>query len=327
MIKKLKKDIDLLVITINYNSSKLTINSIKSFIENHNNLLYQIIVVDNNSSIEDYGNLSLLEKEFKNINIIRSKENLGFSNGNNLGLKYAYERYNFRYLLLMNNDVMIKTKNLLNNLINDLEKKGKEYVMEMPLINNLKQKKKVEKQVQIRKLPNLKNSIIISSPILKRLFFHITNDFIYKSKMPFKKSVDAYVLSGAFLLIANDFMKKIKFFDSNTFLYSEEYIIGYQMKKYGYKGFLNANYTVDHIQGGSSENKRFSGFLFYHKYKSFLIFLKKYLKAGHIYIFIYKIQKILEALLLDFILNKNIREFIKFIELMGENNEKNNLFK
>ncbi|WGS63885.1 glycosyltransferase [Marinitoga aeolica] len=314
-----KLRVRLIVITINYNSAEYTLKAIDSFIKNHQGLLYKLIVVDNNSLKDDYEKLLKNIQQINtnnNIIIIRSNNNLGFSKGNNLGLKYAYDNYIFDYLLLMNNDIIIHTKGLLNKMIYDIEKKGSIYVAEMPLINNIKQKKEAEKQIQIRKIPNLFSLFIVSSPILNRIFFPVKNNFIYKSKMPFKNDVDAYVLSGAFMLLSKRFINMIKYFDVDTFLYGEEIIIGYQIKKYGYKGFLNTKYIVDHVQGASSEKKSFSGFTFFHKYKSASIFAKKYLKAKKYYLFFFKVKFIIEAFVLDMLINKSIKEFLIFYKLL-----------
>ena len=53
--------IDVSCILINYNSSHYTIPCVKSIIENtENTIVYEIIVVDNASTLEDY---KILEKE------------------------------------------------------------------------------------------------------------------------------------------------------------------------------------------------------------------------------------------------------------------------
>lgn len=308
------KNKKLLVITINYNSSQYTLKALNSFYNNHKNLDYFIYIVDNNSNIADYNNLKKGAVLFDNIEIIRSEKNLGFSKGNNLGLKNAYKKLNFDYILLMNNDIVINDKDLLNNMIEDMEKKGKNYVLEMPLVNNIGIGKNVNEQVQIRKLSSEKNIFINSSPILKKIFYKTRNDYIYKSKMPFIEDIDSLVLSGAFLLISNEFMKKIKYFDKDTFLYGEEEIIGFQANKFGYNGFLNTNYIVDHYQGGSSGKKKFSGFLFFCKYNSSMVYMKKYLKIDDKKIAKYSKYKKFEAFVLSLIIEKNLIEFKIFIE-------------
>lgn len=77
-----------------------------------------IIVVDNNSK-----NPLILEKEkYKNnILIIHNNKNLGFSGGNNVGIKRALEHH-ADYILLLNSDTLVK-EDFLEKLVQVLESK------------------------------------------------------------------------------------------------------------------------------------------------------------------------------------------------------------
>ena len=77
-------ELKIFVILINYKNAKLTIDCIDSIYKANNEV--RIVVVDNNS--EDDSVIRIRDK-FDDIIIIESKTNLGFSGGNNLGIKYA----------------------------------------------------------------------------------------------------------------------------------------------------------------------------------------------------------------------------------------------
>ena len=98
------------VITVNYNGLKDTCALIESIPFNEN---MEVIVVDN-ASIEDEA--SLIQKHFHQVNVIKSKMNLGFAGGNNLGMKAAKGKYIF----LVNNDTIFKDFDA-DSLINRLE--------------------------------------------------------------------------------------------------------------------------------------------------------------------------------------------------------------
>lgn len=72
------------IITVNYNGINDTRNLLNSLRENIVGVEYELIVVDN-ASIEDEA--VLLQNEFPWIKAVRSNVNLGFSGGNNLGVK------------------------------------------------------------------------------------------------------------------------------------------------------------------------------------------------------------------------------------------------
>ena len=82
------------IILINFNSADYTVNcikSIKEFVDK--NVSYNIVIIDNNSKVEDYEKLKLFVNNYDDIQTIRSKINLGFSGGNMLGVQFADAEY------------------------------------------------------------------------------------------------------------------------------------------------------------------------------------------------------------------------------------------
>lgn len=89
------------IILVNYKKPDLTVNCIKS-LESANCPRENIIVVDNFSNDNS---VEILSKE-KGIVFIESKENNGFSSGNNLGIDYALE-HGADCVVLLNNDTEV----------------------------------------------------------------------------------------------------------------------------------------------------------------------------------------------------------------------------
>ena len=77
----------------------------------------EVIVVDNASKQDE---ASLIATHYPQVKVIRSQQNLGFSGGNNLGIREAKGKY----ILLINNDTYIKDFNF-DALINRLESSDK----------------------------------------------------------------------------------------------------------------------------------------------------------------------------------------------------------
>lgn len=108
----MKNSENICIILVNYNGYDDTVECIKS-IENSDYDNYKIVLVDNGSKDK---NKILNDSYINNVaDVIISEENLGFSGGNNLGIKYAQEKYNPEYYLLLNNDTVI-TKDTISNL-------------------------------------------------------------------------------------------------------------------------------------------------------------------------------------------------------------------
>lgn len=97
---------DISIIIINYNTFQLTNNCIKSVIEKTKGISYEIILVDNASTECDADEF---KKLFPQINLIKSKENLGFSKGNNFGISQAKGEF----VLLLNNDCELIENSIL----------------------------------------------------------------------------------------------------------------------------------------------------------------------------------------------------------------------
>lgn len=100
------------IILVNYNTYSDTMECVNSLINiEYSN--YKIILIDNHSNDSD----TILHDEFLNkyCNVIVSEVNGGFSYGNNLGITFAMQ-YNPDYLLLLNNDTIVKP-DFLKNLV------------------------------------------------------------------------------------------------------------------------------------------------------------------------------------------------------------------
>jgi len=91
---------ELSIIIISYNTKDMTIECIRSVIEQTKEVDYQLIVLDNNSSD---GSAQAIKSNFPDVQLIESKENLGFAKGNNVAALEA----SGEHLLLLNPDTLI----------------------------------------------------------------------------------------------------------------------------------------------------------------------------------------------------------------------------
>lgn len=101
------------VITVNYNQPKVTEALLQSIFEHNAYANLEIIVVDNGSSQNPVPGW---KQKYKDVQFIRSEENLGFAGGNNWGIEHAQGEYYF----LINNDTEI-TNTLIGGLVQKLE--------------------------------------------------------------------------------------------------------------------------------------------------------------------------------------------------------------
>ena len=108
-------DIIVSIITINYNGLKDTCELLDTLPLKDESI--EVIVVDNASKDDE---AIILEQRYPQVKLIRSKKNLGFAGGNNLGIKASHGKY----LFFLNNDTLLSHQTLdfsLLPMINRLE--------------------------------------------------------------------------------------------------------------------------------------------------------------------------------------------------------------
>lgn len=245
------------IIVLSFNTKDLTINCLKSIVEQYKEELekdrLEIIVVDNASTD---GSLPTLQKlKIKNLKIIESKENLGFSNGCNLGAKQA----NGKYLLFLNSDTEIKDQGFLR-MVEYLTKDEKVGILGGALKNE-----DGTAQASVGKFYGLFN-----------LFFMLLG-FQRLGFLKFSPTVVRRVdwVSGACLMVRRKVFDRIGGFEKGLFMYFEDMELCYKAAKRGFSTYFYPEISLYHKEQGSSNRT----FAILNIYRGILFFYKKY-KAG-----------------------------------------------
>ena len=232
------KNIDLSFITINYNSSNLTIKLVDSIISQTVNLDFEIIVVDNASKKEDFQNLCDSLNRFEQVKIIRNKINSGFASGNMLGVNYALGKYYF----FINNDCILlnNTSKILKDFLDFNEDVG--LATAKVLDNN----------------GNYSSSYKQFPHLIKQLFGNSIQRIISKNRFPsnkikIEKNSEVEVISGSCMFFRKDVFCSIGGFDTVFFLYCEEEDICKRVWDFGKKVYFIPKAEVFHEAGGSTE--------------------------------------------------------------------------
>ena len=101
------------IIILNWNGKELTRNCLKSIENNTDYPNYEVIVVDQGSKD---GSVELIEREFPKVKVVKLRENIGFSAGNNLG----FLKSKGKYVFMLNNDTEV-VKGWLTNIVKVME--------------------------------------------------------------------------------------------------------------------------------------------------------------------------------------------------------------
>lgn len=250
------------IVILNYKSYHLTIDAIESLVKSRfdNDTQIEFYIVDNNS---ENGSLEMIEEAIKQnrfednhiFELIQSPANGGYSKGINQGIKKAVEN-NCDLVATVNPDILVDIDSLkiLHKSMNDLD-----YAMLGPKIYD--HDGHLDKTCA-RRMPTL-GGYFFRLGFFQKLFPN--NIFVRQHYIDIDdvqgKIIDADVVSGAFMLFNSDVLREIDYFDENTFLYNEEFIIAERLRRFGYKSGVNTGCTVTHLGGGSSQNVVTSKFL------------------------------------------------------------------
>lgn len=199
---------DLSIVIVNYNTNKYSIDCIQSIYDQTSNLMFEVLVVDNNSKKEDP---CILKEAFPKITLIKNEENMGFGIANNLGIGHATGKY----ILLLNSDTIILEKALekcVGFMNSEFAIESNIGLMGCTLLNS-----DSSFQHSTFSKSHIGKYLINSNPILSKLFGS-------NSTQKFNYEVPQFVegLSGAFMLFRREVFDKIKPFDPDLFMYSEE---------------------------------------------------------------------------------------------------------
>lgn len=230
---------DLSIIIINYNTSQLTLNCVTSILKwTPKSIEYEVIIIDNCSSFDDYIHLKenidnlILDK----IILFRSKVNSGFSGGNMLGVQFA--KGNF--LAFINNDVVL-VQDSFSSLFTYFENNSDTGVIGLqPIFENNK------KQVAFGHFDTFANRF------LGYWLYEKLNPRKTKRYGIYEIPIVADYIVGSFMLFKSKDFYKIGGFDTNIFLYFEEMDICKRLKNINLKTIFIPHINYIHINGAST---------------------------------------------------------------------------
>ncbi len=257
---------DLSVIILSYNTKEITDECLKrlqsSAISCQTKLKNKIqtIVLDNASSD---GSSEMIKQKYPEVELIESKENTGYSKGNNIALKKA----KCEVILLLNSDVYIEEDTL---------EKALEY-FKNPDCDVIGAKLAFENGNFQPSAGNLPNPVNVPLWILGLSLIsgiNYLNPYHPKYKSFFNNMRQVGWVTGAFFMMRKEVYEKISGFDENLFMYSEEVEFCKRIKNAGYKIWYVPTIKVTHLHAASSNFDTSPAFVL--ELKGLKYYFKKY---------------------------------------------------
>lgn len=289
------------IILVNYNGYIDTVECVKSLKDiAYDN--YEIIIVDNGSA-EDFLKLKKTYIE-DDVIVINSGDNLGFSGGNNVGIKYAIENKT-DYILLLNNDTIVES-DFLNYMVDDCLNNNDNIVVANKIMY-LKEKSKI-----------WYGGGSFSSITSRTIAYGINEEDIGKCNLKMKVSF----ASGCCMLIPVEVIQNIGFMNEEFFLYCEDTDYCQRIQNAGYMIIYEPKSKIYHKVSASTN--KITGVQTYYLVRNKLYIVKKYIKTrykfiAYVYVMLETLKRILAGEYQGYSAFSGMQDFCKGI--MGKKSD------
>lgn len=258
------------IIIVNFNNFHLIQNCLSSLEKHVNNSLYEVIIVDNNST---EGDINQVISRFKNVKVILNNVNEGFGKANNIGVRNA----KYEYILILNNDTIF-IENPFPKLIDFFESlENKKSLIGIKMLN-----KDLSFQNSIGKFPSI-TWAVLDNLFVGRLVNYIKQKRIISQIKHEKVITKVEYLHGAFLFLRKKDYLEINGFDENFYFYHEDSDFCYRFHQQKGRIYFLTDTKIIHLGGASSKKM-----LWFH-FNNKMISRKKFIAKHHdkVYLFFF----------------------------------------
>lgn len=267
---------DLSIVIVNYNVKHFIEQCLHSVEKAIQNIRAEIFVVDNNSVD---GSNAMIKEKFPSVILIENQQNLGFSKANNQALTQAKGRY----CLLLNPDTIVEEDSFVKCI---------QYMDNHPGVGALGVHM-IDGRGKF--LPESKRSL--PTPLVS--FFKIfgLSALFPKSRLfgryhlgflPEYEINEVEVLSGAYMFLRKDAIRKTGLLDETFFMYGEDVDLSYRINQAGYKIIYYPETNIIHYKGESTKKGSINYVLVF--YKAMIIFARKHFSRKNARVFSFLIN-------------------------------------
>lgn len=220
------------VIIPNYNGQKYLTDCLKS-LRKQTYRGFKVIMVDNGSTD---GSISLVQRDFPEVEVIALPDNTGFANAVNVGIKATQAEYVF----LLNNDTICE-EGAIAALVSVLDKKPAVFSVQA-------------KMLQIKE-PHLIDDAGDYYCALGWAFAPSKD----KDNSKYSKRINVTSACAGAAMYRRQVFEEIGYFDEEHFCYLEDVDVGYRARLYGYSNVMEPGAIVYHV-GSASSGSRHNAF-------------------------------------------------------------------
>jgi hypothetical protein len=230
---------DVTIVIVSFNTRDILRECLDSVFHGKGTLRIQVIVVDNASTD---GSPMMVEQEFQDVLLIRSRVNLGFGPANNLGFRSAKGRY----VVLLNSDAFMTEGSLQRSVAHMEANPG------VGLGGGRLTGRDGSWQPSARMFPTVFSDLLALSGLAAR-FPH--SRFFGRADRTWANPMEAAEVDwvpGAYSIMRAEVLESIGLFDPRFFLYYEEVDLCKRIKNAGHSIWYWPDIAIVHIGGESS---------------------------------------------------------------------------
>lgn len=228
---------DLSICIVNFNT-KQHLKKCLTSIKKTKDLKLETIIVDNASTD---GSSEMVKHKFPQVQLIKNSKNVLFSKAYN----QAFTQARGKYVLILNSDTILPP-NTLKKMADFMEKHSEAAAASCKQVD---ENGTLDFTCSRSPTPIIEfyESSLLGKVIDKK---KLLSDYRYLDwKRDTTRSVD--ILSGSFMLVRSDVLRKLKGFDENLKLFYSDTDLCLRMKQAGYKLYHNAGVTITHLRAQS----------------------------------------------------------------------------
>lgn len=223
------------IVILNYNTCDLLSQVLQSLGPDLFVAGWQVIVVDNASTD---GSADRVARDFPDVQLIRSPENLGFARGNNLGIRATNP--DIPYILLLNSDTVVKPESL-TALVRFMDAHPEVGAVSPRLL-------RPDGTPQPFAFGGDPTPVyLLRRGFSQLILYRYLHDWATEQRL----TVDW--VSGACLLVRRAAIEQVGLLDENMFMYFEDNDWCLRIRKAGWKVCYNPQIEIVHLGGQSLE--------------------------------------------------------------------------
>jgi GT2 family glycosyltransferase len=256
-----KKSVDVSVLIVNWNTCELLRDCLRSVYAQSGAGECEIIVIDNGSTD---GSPEMVRREFAEVRLLASPDNLGFAAANNLGISIATGRY----ILLLNSDTLV-LDDAIEKTVAYADRHPDAAVVGCRILNP-----DLSLQHSCFMFPSILNLFLFSTYLYQAF---PRNRFFGREQMSWWQRDDdreVEVVTGCYMLVRKEAIDDVGPMDDQFFMYYEETDWCFRFKRKGWKNRFTPTAKIIHIGGASAaklgaqrakiKNRSFVRYIFKH---------------------------------------------------------------